>query len=43
MPRPKLTIIVLMLGLFASACLVIGGCDSDRHDIHVLTSVGVAR
>jgi hypothetical protein len=34
--------VALVLGLFASACLV-GGCKSDPHDTHVRSNVSAAR
>ena len=33
----------VLLGLFASACVVMGGCNSDPHDTHVRTNVSIAR
>jgi hypothetical protein len=35
-------IITLVLGLFASACIV-GGCKSDPHDTHVSSHIAAAR
>jgi hypothetical protein len=36
-------VVALALGLFASVCVVVvGGCNSDPHETHVQSNVGIA-
>jgi hypothetical protein len=35
-------VVALALGLLASVCVVVGGCNSDPHETHVQSNVGIA-